>query len=48
MDYWLIFQSLVFFVMTWGGTMLDNVGEAVMLRLSSKAVSVGKSAEAFI
>src|SRR5258708_12323878 len=29
MDYWLIFQSLVLFVMTWGGTVLDTVCGAV-------------------
>lgn len=34
MDYWLIFQSLVVFVMTWGGTVLDN--RCVAVKVTSK------------
>jgi hypothetical protein len=29
MDYWLIFQSLVQIIITWGGTMMDSAGAKV-------------------
>ena len=29
MDYWLIFQSLVQIIFTWGGTMMDSTGAKV-------------------
>ena len=47
MDNRLIFRSLCDFVLSWGGTKLDNPSSALNMHcLSSKVVLVGKSARA--
>lgn len=47
MDNRLIFRSLFDFILSWGGTKLDNPISALNMHcLSSKAVLVGKSARA--